>query len=235
MSEKGRGFSGFGSMVSDLSDLPPIIEKTPINTPKAPPVAPRPQNSDAKTPTSSNNSLAPPKSKSTNPLAVFVIIVVALMGLVAITTDKKPLSPSATSTLGPNLTPAPSQAARSVAIPRAPAQAKTEDMPSPNTNIGNGLDPTFSDSQIRYCLAQNIRLQGAYKVLDKMSQPSIDDYNARINDYNSRCERFRYRRGTLEAIRTEVEGHRADLEAEGARLVNSMPTAATPPPPTWAR
>jgi hypothetical protein len=82
----------------------------------------------------------------------------------------------------------------------------------PFAGAGNVLE----SSQIRYCLAEDIRIQGAEKVLDKYDPTQIDKYNAMIDDYNLRCSNFRYRSGTLERIQAEVSARRSELAADGA-------------------
>jgi hypothetical protein len=83
-----------------------------------------------------------------------------------------------------------------------------EEMPP----IGTGL--TLGYAQIRYCLAEKVRLEGARTSLVQTSN-QIARFNALISDWNSRCSDYRYRKGTLESVRTEVDGRRSLLEAEG--------------------
>ena len=71
-------------------------------------------------------------------------------------------------------------------------------------------------SQIRYCLAEDIRLTAAKQVVSEYNSNDVDRFNAMVADYNSRCSNFRYRRGALESARSEVEKFRADLLAQGS-------------------
>ncbi len=80
--------------------------------------------------------------------------------------------------------------------------------------VGNGI--TLSPNQIRYCLSENIRIDGAQGVLNRYNDSAINRYNNMIADYNSRCSNFRYRQGSLESVRAGVEANRARLLTEGA-------------------
>lgn len=89
------------------------------------------------------------------------------------------------------------------------APATYEEMPAP----GNGV--VLTDNQIRYCLAQDIRLTSWSSAVDHYSQSAIDSFNGAIADYNSRCSNYKYRRRALERVRSEVESRRALLQSEG--------------------
>jgi len=84
-----------------------------------------------------------------------------------------------------------------------------EEIPSAGTNLV--LGPT----QIRYCLAEDIRIDAARSALNEYLQFDVDRFNAMVSDYNSRCGNFRYRKGSLESARAEIERRRPTLEAEG--------------------
>jgi hypothetical protein len=77
--------------------------------------------------------------------------------------------------------------------------------------------------QLRYCTAENIRLDAAKVVINSYSDTDIDRFNALVADYNSRCGQFKYRRGTLESARSEVEQHRSEVEAEGRARFSRAP------------
>jgi hypothetical protein len=75
---------------------------------------------------------------------------------------------------------------------------------------------TFSRSQIRYCLSEEIRIEGARSALDQHRSLEVNRFNRMVEDYNGRCGSFRYRAGNLETIRTEIQASRSRLLAEGA-------------------
>jgi hypothetical protein len=79
-----------------------------------------------------------------------------------------------------------------------------------------GTDIVLSDAQIRYCLSEKIRLDGAQSAVNTHRQSDVDRFNVMIDDYNSRCGSFRYRPGTLEAARAQVDAKQFQLQSEGA-------------------
>ena len=99
-------------------------------------------------------------------------------------------------------------------------------------------DFVFSRAQVRYCLAEEIRMEGARSAVNRYSDLDVERFNNMIADYNSRCGKFRYRSGVLEGARSDVEPYREELKAEGRSKFadkpfyngssNSTPTAPEP-------
>lgn len=87
----------------------------------------------------------------------------------------------------------------------------TEERPSIGTNN------LLSYAQLRYCLAEDIRIGAARTAVNNYVESDVDRFNAMVADYNSRCGQFRYRRGSLESAKSDVERFRSTLEAEGQR------------------
>jgi hypothetical protein len=83
--------------------------------------------------------------------------------------------------------------------------------------VGTGRALTMS--QIRYCVAEDVRIEGANQATDETSQSQIDQFNAMVEDYNLRCSNFRYRAGQLESAQREANRNRAQLRAEGAARI----------------
>lgn len=105
----------------------------------------------------------------------------------------------------------------------SPAPGLVEEMP--NTGNGNLLGA----GQIRYCLAEDIRLSTAKQSVNEYINSDVDRFNSMVADYNSRCSNFRYRKGALESVRSEVERFRTQLEAEGRGRFNRGATAPLTP------
>ena len=115
----------------------------------------------------------------------------------------------------------------------APSTAATgsETAPSPVTWIP--VDETFDQppprakgqlltvAQLRYCLAENIRLDAGKAALEgaQSSDLSIDAFNRRIEDYNGRCGEFRYRESEMTSAKNAVDASRFTLEREGRERV----------------
>ena len=113
--------------------------------------------------------------------------------------------------------------------PSGPAQAPgslVEAMPP----VGQGM--VFTTAQIRYCLAEEIRINAAETVLNNYSDYDVDRYNAMVADYNSRCSNYRYRRGALEGARRDVEPYRSQLVDDGRGRLSRNPSAGPVTPPT---
>ena len=111
------------------------------------------------------------------------------------TTSPAPAYSPPAQTATPSYSPPPAE-------PQAPSRPQ-ESMPPV------GQDLVFSTAQIRYCLAEDIRMEGAKSALNNYIDSDVDRFNAMVADYNSRCSHFRYRRGMLEGVRSEVDA-RAD-------------------------
>jgi hypothetical protein len=76
--------------------------------------------------------------------------------------------------------------------------------------IGQGL--ILDIGQIRYCVAEKIRLEVINPLVDTEVEHEVDRFNARVADYNGRCSQFKYKRGTLEQARAEIESQRSTIE-----------------------
>ena len=130
------------------------------------------------------------------------------------------------------LAPAPSNQNAASAYsptPELPQQSASpaEDKPP----IGSSL--VLSTAQIRYCLAEDIRVEAAKAVVNSNSDGDVERFNAMVADYNSRCGSFRYRSGTLESARRDIEPYRSQFQSEGrSRFARSPSTGSlsTPAP-----
>ena len=103
--------------------------------------------------------------------------------------------------------------------PSTPTQDARTESSEQRPAVGNGL--VLSAAEIRYCLAEDIRVNGMKKAVNQYSASSVDAFNRAVSDYNSRCSHFRYRSGALEAARREVESRRAALELDGMQRISA--------------
>lgn len=106
------------------------------------------------------------------------------------------------------------------------ASRPTEEKPP----VGTGL--VFTDAQVRYCLAESIRIEGARSIASGWSQPEVDSFNKIVADYNSRCSNFSYHSGALESARREVELSRKELQSEGRSRFASSPSTGSSSTPS---
>jgi hypothetical protein len=78
---------------------------------------------------------------------------------------------------------------------------------------------TLKQAEIRYCLAEDIRLNAAKGEVSKTSNYEISFFNKMIADYNNRCGKFSYSPEDLERAKSEIEPIRAELESEGRERI----------------
>jgi len=98
-----------------------------------------------------------------------------------------------------------------------------------------GQDLVFSTAQIRYCQAEDIRLEGAKSAVNNYIDSDVDRFNAMVADYNSRCGSFRYRSGALESARRDIEPYRNQLQSEGrSRFAPPSTDSLSTPAPSRA-
>jgi hypothetical protein len=73
----------------------------------------------------------------------------------------------------------------------------------------------LSVAEIRYCVAEDIRMEAADGLIDTYDGGAVDRWNALADDYNSRCGQFQYYGGDLETARRELAPFREEIRAEG--------------------
>lgn len=216
----GRGFSGLEGMVSDVSaearqpkptatpQSNPGPKPAPQGAPQVPPAASRRavSSTPAEKREPENVVFAPPsKGASAKGWFIGIGIVVVLLWFWGSsgTDDASPpkYTPSATyqsAPAAPTYQPEPRS---------APVYSESR----PPVGAGHVLDL----SQIRYCLAESIRIESMRNFLDDTSEEAVDAFNEFVGDFNARCASYRYRTGTLESARFDVEARRSQLVAQG--------------------
>lgn len=226
---EGKGFAGLSSLVSDVdtTPLPPAPKTesagatTSTGRPASQAAQPQPQQ-----PTQRQTYQEPPQPSSGSSGGKWVLGIAVVVGLLWLIGQSSKNTPS--------LTPAYSPPAQSAAPSYSPpAQPQAPSLPQ-ESKPPVGQDLVFSTAQIRYCLAEDIRMEGAKAALNNYSDSDVDRFNAMVADYNSRCGSFRYRSGALESARRDVEPYRGQLQAEGrGRFARSPSTGSlSAPAPT---
>lgn len=233
--ESGKGFAGLSSMVSNVdaaiktagtrkSEPSPTAASTGRNVPEPQPAE------EAKPTPGPYQQPSRPSSRDPSVGKWLLFISCAFIGLLLLAeSGKKSTAPAPTPYSSPPTTvnPPPSTN-RSEEVPAKPSSASrlAEEKPPVGTNL------KFEIAQIRYCLAEDIRIEGARGALNNEIESDVDRFNAMVNDYNSRCSKFRYRRGVLESARSEVERYRAVLESEGrSRFTRNTSSGSKNVPP----
>jgi len=96
-----------------------------------------------------------------------------------------------------------------------------------------GRDLVLSMAQIRYCVAEVVRMDGAKSAMNNHVDSDVDRFNAMVADYNSRCGSFRYRSGALESARRDVEPYRSQFQSEGRnRFARPSTSSLSEPAPS---
>lgn len=228
-----HGFAGLSSLLSNTDEFntpicPPaaevqasktslgqgLIKDAPLAQATASP--PTPSASQSSNSSGTGNAQATPNNSTSYawlwliPVGIFLVILFA--------NAMKPGSSSVTEqpqAYGDN---APAQT--SINAPPAGSPANTDATFGTQPPAGSNL--VLDESQIRYCVAQSIRLEGAQELAAMDTDARIALFNALVGDYNSRCASYRYRRGALEAATAAVEPHRHDLRLEGLRYMTDL-------------
>ena len=228
-----KGFAGLSSMASDVDDVVSSKPKQSHKVPSEPPPkrtaggGQQPKQTSTKPASQTYQAPAQPLGGSSGGKWLLGIAVVIGFIWLANQSDNSRPSKSGYSPESSSTSTAPaSQLA--IAQPQAPS-SPSESKPSVGRNI------VLSTAQIRYCLAEKIRLDASETVLNNYSDSDVDRFNAYVNDYNSRCGEFRYRQGSLESARRDVEPYRSELQVEGrGRFVRSPAATARAPSSTQA-
>lgn len=227
---EGKGFAGLSSLVSDVDTTPPPpapkTESAGSTTSTGRPAsqAAQPQSQQ---PTQRQAYQEPPQPSSGSSGGKWILGIAAVVGLLWLIgqSDKNTPSPS------PAYSPPAQSAAPSYSPPAQPQAPSVPQESKPPV----GQDLVFSTAQIRYCLAEDIRMEGAKAALNNYSDSDVDRFNAMVADYNSRCGRFRYRSGALESARRDVEPYRSQLQAEGRSRFARGPSTGSLSAPATAR
>ena len=215
-----KGFAGLSSMVSDVDST---VAQTARESKPAPRAAPAPAESSRSTDDKEPDRpvyQAPAQSSggsSTGKWVLGIGVVAGLLWLVSQSGDK-------TSSPAPAYTPSGNSS--SVASPSPSWQPAPSPPPAPSRPSEErppvGTNNVLTSAQLRYCVAEEIRLDAAKGVINNYNDTHVDRFNEMVADYNGRCGQFRYRSGALESARSEVERFRGALEADGrARFVRA--------------
>ena len=157
--------------------------------------------------TAFENQVAPQHRKG----VIIVGVIVALVVLVSLLPNDKV-----------NSLPTPAGGAPSQQS--APAATQTTQAPRfvPSEIVDNsemlppvGTDNVLTRQQIRYCLAESVRLDGGKAYLEKKTRLDPKRFNAEVQDYNNRCSSFRYPTRIFDDVKASVESEREQLMRDG--------------------
>lgn len=222
------GFAGLSSMLSDIdATLSGVIESQQreaarSSTAQSPKTASSERQSQPR-PTQAANHI-PAKSSGGSSAGKWWLGVMVLFGIIWLanpsTEDGRPKWLANQST--EEQMPKPSYSSEPAST--VASSAKVERQPIANTVVPSrpveekpsiSRNNVLSTAQLRYCIAEKIRLDTAESEINSYIKADVDRFNNYVNDYNSRCGEFRYRPGTLESARRDVELYRSQLQSEG--------------------
>ena len=202
--DEAKGFSGLSSLVSDVDDdinnkKPPDFKKNTDHIKNKPANTNRPktnifvskENKNSKSKTASPT----PQNPSSNNW-IWIVLVIIVVIVIANSDNKTTSKPRYTDTSGNKYTSS---------TPKRPVEKK------PSV----GRNQVLNASNIRYCLAEKIRLDSAESVIDNYSKYDVNRFNSMISDYNSRCGEYRYRSGVLSRAKRDIKPYRSQYWAEG--------------------
>ena len=232
---EGKGFAGLSSLLSDVDTTPPppapktesAGSTTSTERPASQTAQPQPQQ-----PTQRQTYQEPQQPSSGSSGGKWLLGIAAVVGLLwLIGQSNKPTSSPATAYSPPAQSAAPSYS--------PPAQPQAPSVPQ-ESKPPVGQDLVFSTAQIRYCLAEDIRMEGAKAALNNYSDSDVDRFNAMVADYNSRCSSFKYQtnnrgRNDLNSAQRDIEPYRSQLQAEGRSRFTRSPSTGSLSAPAQAR
>ena len=233
--DTATGFAGLSLLVSDVDSL---LTNARIGRPEPPAVVTSFERTQP-TPQPARDSRSRPEqyqqagqrtytiSSSDRKLLVAIGGALFLVWLLYQIVDREgtvPAPPSFPQTSGTTAPSAQSNEAFDQYLARHAPSRPSEDKPPVSTGLILGA------AQIRYCLAETIRLGSAREVLNNTIELDVARFNEMVDDYNSRCGEYRYRRGALESARSEVERFRSLFESEGHNRFN-VPSVGPMPGP----
>jgi len=103
-------------------------------------------------------------------------------------------------------------------------QAPTADSSSSQklsyTKPSIGTNNLLSESEIRWCARENIRLEAMRGPIK--TDHGIKVFNQFVDDYNSRCSKYRYRQGTQQRAQRDVETQKRLIVAEALQEVEQI-------------
>ena len=223
----GQGFAGLSSMVSDVDvTVEPPAQQTQskpdsaTNNPQ--PRATSSSGGDVATPAPQTYQ-APVQPGGGYSGAKWLLGIGAVIGVIWLVGASGNKNTSSPSSYTPSTYATAPTSQSPVSEPQAPRRP-SEEMPPV------GRDHVLGAAQIRYCLAEDIRMEAAKGSLNSYADSDVDQFNAMVADYNSRCGAFKYRSGALESARSEIEPLRFELAAEGRRYFAGKPTTASVSP-----
>jgi len=236
--KSGRGFAGLASMVSDVEEAVANVPKPqeasePASSTRTIAQASSPSNGkESESDRKSVGVQAKPKKGSSAGGWIFLIVLASVAALIVgawnnynssnstYAANSSSSSTYASTASSSSATPAPSWKQPTAPAP-VPARPTEQKPPTGRNNV-------FSRAQIRYCIAEGIRIEAGRAAMNDYSDSDVDKFNRYVDDYNSRCGEYRYLEGVLASARSDLEPFRSEILTEGRnRFARGSSIAAT--------
>lgn len=207
---------GFGGLSDLKTDIDSILTETEVKSTQSSTSTPK-EHTDATAQASSNERKVyqnPQQDNSggTNPLWWWFIGGAILFVIIAANSNESSTvesAPVATEEIAPAEEAMPVDAAAVDAAAPAEEEYSSQEQFYAQPSIGH--DNILSISEIRYCLANNIKITAIQEKIDETSNYQIDKINEMVEDHNARCGSYRYRESTYSTAVSQVEEERQNI------------------------
>ena len=229
-----RGFAGLSSLVTQLDDEPVVAAKQSV----APVAREKPS-----TPKKAAAALTRKRSSSGWGGTIALLFLVGVLSTAFVrsngqqeTAARAPDPPTVIVTAAPLPKPAKAvEASNSTPEPTTDEQpsltfgAKIDGVSTSFVSVDGqipgmvrpaiGTGKVLSVGEIRYCLAEGIRIDAGNAALDDTNNGQVDRFNSFVKDYNARCGNYRYVPSAMTKARSDVALVKTKLQAEGRNRV----------------
>ncbi len=199
------GFSGLTALASTISEEPIIRPPQPVR----PPAAARQENAP----------FVPEVQKPsfwTNSRKAWAAVIAGICVIAYFNSD-----PSTPTYSGAGYTHSPSTNRTPSSVPQTQQVGPISSPPEPMKVPSASPDQALSQAEIKYCLAERIRLEAMRSIIDSSRQAHTTNFNYRVGDYNARCSSYRYLQTDMNIARAETEAMRGSLQLQAAEQVRA--------------
>ncbi|EOE6875557.1 hypothetical protein [Citrobacter sedlakii] len=214
--KRPMGFAGLASMVSDVDDIvaQEICNAEKISKPQAAvatsAVTPSPASASTSSPQPQHRNSSEsekPNNKGRN----WIIGLAVIAGVYWFANRPDDSAPSSTSDISSSTYSATTDTSSTI---NSSSASESETSPVEQTPpIGTNL--VLSRAQIKYCLAESIRLEAARGVLNSQNNSDTKLFNKYVDDYNRRCSSYRYRQNDYDIANRDVQQRQYEYQNEG--------------------
>lgn len=240
--DKPKGFQGLSKLVSDLSDLsspePPIEKPRPHSASSERRTTSTPAQSGGSKPASKEQESSPNPDGTLGAGGALMIgfVVLLIIGALVASNEDEPFVAGAGSDSkrsSTSLSVDQNPQGQDVSDSSSESEKISGDTQSPSsTQYGDesvevqifstkkppvDTDHILSVSEIRWCLAQDIRIDAVRSYNE--TQADVAEFNRLVDDWNNRCGNAKYRQGDLSSAERDVEPHRSEIQQAARKAV----------------